>query len=74
MNDTESEACAVCGRVGGAEVGYVHRYIEGRRFSICCPLCLIAFEQSPDKFVAGRRPQTLLEQALEKIGWKDGYS
>lgn len=46
-------------------------YHEGRRFTVCCPLCLRLFEQARDRFARGDRPLTLLQQLLDEIKWRD---
>lgn len=68
---TGSEVCAVCGKPAEGERGFSHLYHGGRRFALCCPLCLQLFQRAPDRFARGENPKTLVEELLEELKWKD---
>jgi len=68
---TGPEICIVCGKSTEGDRGFAHRYHVGRRFALCCPLCLQMFEQASDRFAGGDKPQTLLQQLIDEIKWKD---
>ena len=65
------ESCIVCGKSADGERGFAHRYHEGRRFTLCCPMCLQMFEQASDRFARGDHPQTLVQQLIDEMKWKD---
>ena len=73
MNDETSgaENCAVCGKVIDGTSGLSHIYHQGRRFPLCCPVCLQMFERARDRFAQGQRPQTILDQLIDQTTWKD---
>lgn len=73
MNDdtTGNENCAVCGKSTDGTTGAAHLYHQGRRFPVCCPICLQMFERAPDRFARGDRPQSLLDELMEQMTWKD---
>ena len=68
MND---ETCIVCGKSVEGDREFAHRYHGGQRFTLCCPMCLQMFEQAPGRFAQGDRPQTLLQQLIDEIKWKN---
>ena len=65
------ETCIVCGKSTEGERGFAHRYHEGSRFTLCCPMCLQFFEQASDRFARGDHPQTLVQQLIDEMKWKD---
>ncbi|MBI3885382.1 MAG: hypothetical protein HY302_06600 [Opitutae bacterium] len=65
------ETCIVCGRSTEGDRGFAHRYLDGRPFAVCGPLCLQLFERASDRFARGDRPQTMLQQLLDEITWRD---
>lgn len=74
MNPTESsgpETCFVCGKSANGDAGFSHLYHDGRRFALCCPLCAQLFQRAPDRFARGERPQTIVEELLNEMKWKD---
>ncbi|MBI2518606.1 MAG: hypothetical protein HYV95_17160 [Opitutae bacterium] len=73
MSDA-TETCIVCDKVTTEDHAAAHRYFDGRRFTLCCPICLRIFEQAPDRFARGDRPQTLIQQLIDEIKWRDPSS
>lgn len=73
MNQEPSseETCAVCDKTIDGISGIAHVYHEGRRFALCCPMCLQMFERARDRFARGDRPQSLLDQLIDQTTWKD---
>jgi hypothetical protein len=68
---TGNEVCVVCGKPAAGGSGYSHLYHAGRRFTLCCPLCLQLFQRAPDRFARGESPKTLVEELLDELKWKD---
>lgn len=68
------EACIVCGKSTEGAGSFAHLYHEGRRFALCCPMCLQMFERARDRFARGDRPQSLLQQLIDEIKWRDSGS
>ena len=66
-----NETCAVCGKDVGNTSGVAHIYREGRSFALCCPLCIDLFQRAPKRFASGERPQTIVEELLADMKWKD---
>lgn len=70
-DSTRDEICVVCGKATEGNAGTAHLYHDGRRFALCCPMCLDLFQRAPARFASGERPQTLLQQKIEEIKWRD---
>ncbi|MBI2813036.1 MAG: hypothetical protein HYX71_01980 [Opitutae bacterium] len=68
---TGGEVCAVCGKPAEGERGFSHLYHGGRRFPLCCPMCLQLFQRAPDRFARGENPKTLVEELLDELKWRD---
>ena len=68
---TGSETCTVCGKLAAGGSGFSHLYHAGRRFALCCPMCVQMFQRAPDRFASGENPKTLLEELLDEMKWKD---
>jgi len=64
------ETCIVCGKSADGDRDFSHVYHKGRRFSLCCPLCLQLFQRAPDRFAAGERCKSLLDELLDQMKWK----
>ena len=62
--------CAVCGKDLTQEQSVTHLYREGRRFDLCCPLCVDMFQRAPDRLARGERPQSVLEDLLGEMQWR----
>lgn len=73
MTDISSsaETCIVCGKSTEGAGNFAHLYHEGRRFALCCPMCLQMFERARDRFARGDRPQSLIQQLIDEIKWRD---
>lgn len=65
------EACAVCGKELTPNSGASHVYIGGRRFSLCCPMCLDLFQRAPARFASGEKPRTIVDELLDDLKWRD---
>ena len=65
------ETCIVCGKSTEGDGGLACRYHEGRRFTLCCPICLQMFAQASDHFARGDHPQTLVQQLIAEMKWKE---
>lgn len=63
--------CTVCGKVTGPNGSLARVYHQGRSFTLCCPLCLQLFQRARDRFARGERPQSVVEELLEQIRWKE---
>ena len=72
MNDETpaDECCIVCRKPTAGNTGTAHLYHGGRRFTLCCPLCVEVFGRAPARFAAGDHPQSLLEQMIDEMKWK----
>lgn len=68
---TVKEACVVCGKSAEGSPEFSHLYHDGRRFALCCPLCIQLFQRAPDRFACGENPKTLMEELLDELKWKD---
>jgi hypothetical protein len=74
MSATETsgeETCFVCGKSAAGGPGFSHLYHEGRQFALCCPVCVQMFQRAPDRFARGERPQSVVEELLNEMQWKD---
>lgn len=73
MNPDESSDgnCIVCAKDLSNAAGIAHLYHEGRRFSLCCPICVQMFQRAPGRFARGESPKTLVEELLDEIKWKE---
>lgn len=65
------ETCTVCGKSADGNRDFTHLYHGGRRFPLCCPLCVQMFQRAPDRFARGERCKTLLDDMLDDMKWKD---
>ncbi len=63
--------CIVCGKAVSEEEAAMHRTHEGKRFALCCPTCAEMFNRAPDRFARGERPQTIVQDLLDQMRWKD---
>lgn len=70
MSDSD-ETCTVCGKDLINVSGVAHLYHDGKRFPLCCPLCVDLFQRAPARFARGERPQTVVEELLAEMKWKD---
>lgn len=68
---TGTEACVVCGKPAEGGRDFSHLYHEGRRFALCCPLCIQLFQRAPARFASGESPKSLVEELLDELKWKD---
>jgi YHS domain-containing protein len=66
-----NENCAVCGKDLAKTSGVAHLYHDGKSFPLCCPLCVDLFQRAPARFAKGERPQTVVEELLSDIKWKE---
>lgn len=69
--DANVETCTVCGKPTNGAAGFAHLYHLGRRFSLCCPMCVEAFQRHRDRFARGERPQSLLDETIAEMKWRD---
>ena len=76
MTDISSsdETCIVCGKSTEGAGNFAHLYHEGRRCALCCPMCLQMFERARERFAQGDRPQSLLDELMDEIKWRDSGS
>lgn len=58
--EVEGDVCTICGKRLGEHDALAHIQHDGERISICCPLCLEAFERDKGHFSARRRARRLL--------------
>ncbi len=72
MSNAESPdtTCAVCDKDLTNATGVAHIYHEGRRFALCCPVCVQLFQRAPARFASGERPQTIVEELVSDLKWK----
>lgn len=66
------ETCAVCGKAATGDAGFSHLYHDGRRFPLCCPVCVQMFQRAPGRFASGERPQSIVEDLIRELKWRDG--
>lgn len=64
------EICAVCGNAAAGGRRYSRIYHCNVAFPLCCPMCIDLFQRAPDRFSAGERPQTVLDDIVEEMKWK----
>ncbi len=69
--DDKGETCTVCGKSTEGGAGFAHLYHKGQRFSLCCPMCVDAFQRHRDRFVRGERPRSLLDETIAQMTWKE---
>lgn len=67
---TSEEVCSVCGKPAAGQP-FTHLYHAGKRFNLCCPMCVQMFQRAPDRFARGERPQTILQDLLNELKWRD---
>ena len=65
--ETSDPCCTVCGKDLTYVPGVAHVYHDGRRFSLCCPMCMEMFQRAPARFASGERPQTIVEELLAEM-------
>lgn len=70
-DESTSETCIVCGKDLSGATAVAHLYHEGRRFSLCCPMCIQMFQRAPGRFARGENPKTLMEELLDEIKWRE---
>lgn len=70
-SEDPKEVCAVCGKDLSNSSGVSHLYHDGRRFSLCCPMCMQLFQRAPARFARGERPQTIVEELMAEMKWKE---
>ena len=70
LDESREICCAVCGKDLANAPGVAHLYHDGRRFSLCCPVCIGMFQRAPARFASGERPQTIVEELIEEMKWK----
>lgn len=70
-NEPTVEVCTVCGKELTGNSGAAHVYREGRRFSLCCPVCLDLFQRAPARFARGDRPRSVVEDLMTELKWRD---
>ena len=63
--------CAVCGKATDRSGSLARVYHQGRAHVLCCPLCVQLFQRGRDRFARGERPQTVVEDLLDQIRWKE---
>lgn len=69
--DGQADAtCNVCGKGLTQDQQVTHLYHKGRRFTLCCPLCIDMFQRAPDRFASGERPQSVLDDLMSEIQWR----
>jgi ribosomal protein L24E len=58
----EGESCAVCGKGlrPGEALATLHQ--DGRKLSICCPLCLKAYQNDPRQYLERLAKRALLRE------------
>lgn len=64
------DTCAVCCNAATGGQRFARIYHRGVPFALCCPMCIDLFQRAPDRFSAGERPQTVLEDLLQELKWK----
>ena len=69
--ETPDETCAVCGKDLSRASAVAHLYHAGRRFALCCPMCVQMFQRAPERFARGESPKTLVEEMLDNIKWRE---
>lgn len=65
------ETCIVCGKSTEGAGSFAHLYHEGRRFALCCPMCVQMFQRASGRFARGENPKTLVEELLDELKWKE---
>jgi hypothetical protein len=70
-NDSGPETCVVCGKAVAGTSGVTHIYQAGRPFALCCPVCVDMFQRAPARFASGERPQSVVEDLLADLKWKN---
>ena len=68
-DSARGEICVVCGKSIDGTTGTAHFYHDGRRFTLCCPMCMEMFQRVPARFASGEHRQTLVDELLDKMKW-----
>ena len=69
LDEPKDLCCTVCGKDISNAAGIAHLYHDGRRFALCCPMCIAMFERAPARFASGERPQTIVEELIAETKW-----
>lgn len=72
VDESPETCCAVCGKDVSTAAGVTHLYHAGRRFSLCCPMCMQMFQRAPGRFASGERPQSIVEDLIQELKWRTG--
>ena len=48
---TQKETCQVCGKLVASGDLYSRPVHRGKRYPICCPVCLALFQKDPEKHI-----------------------
>lgn len=70
LDESADITCAVCDKDLTHATGVAHIYHAGRRFALCCPVCIQLFQRAPARFASGERPQTIVEELVSNLKWK----
>ena len=70
-DSTRNETCVVCGKSTDGNTVTAHLYHDGRRFALCCPMCVEMFQRAPARFASGERRQSLVEELLAEMKLKN---
>ncbi len=70
-NQPSDEVCAVCGKELTGNSGAAHVHLDGKHFSLCCPVCLDLFQRAPARFARGEKPRTIVDELLDDLKWRD---
>jgi len=71
LDESRDTRCTVCGKDLANVPGVAHLCHDGRRFPLCCPVCIEMFQRAPARFASGEHPQTIVEELLAEMRWKD---
>lgn len=66
------ETCTVCGNVATGGRQFARLYHEGVAFPLCCPMCIDLFQRAPARFASGERRETMLEELIAELKWRNG--
>lgn len=69
--NSPTERCVVCGQGVSESGACAHLYEDGRRFAVCCPICMEMFNRAPERFARGEKPMTVVDELLQDLRWKE---
>lgn len=71
QQQADEQHCVVCGKDMSGTRAAATFFVEGRSFPVCCPLCLSAYQNAPERFKARLAAHEALREAQRLLGLKE---